>query len=84
MNLSPAVAEELDVDFDEQGVVVAEVQPRSAARRVGIRSGDIIVEINGREIDTTRTLETVNARRVPVWDIILSRKGRLMRFSLRG
>ncbi len=48
--LNPDLAAAFGADRS-QGVVVVEVQPGSAADRAGIREGDILVSINGREIN---------------------------------
>jgi len=43
-------------DADELGVGVADVSPRGPARRAGIKDGDLIVEIEDREIRSRRQL----------------------------
>lgn len=45
--LTPEIAQQLDVDEDEQGVVVTEVEPGGFAARAGLRPGTIIVSVNG-------------------------------------
>ncbi len=83
MNLSPAVAEELSLEIDPEspieGVIVADVAANSLAAQFGLRKDDIIVEINGETIKTTRDLERVTARRSSIWDLSISRGGQLIR-----
>jgi serine protease Do len=53
-----------------RGVLIADVQADSPAAKGGIRRGDVIVKIDGREVETTGQLRNVvasaGARKVPV------------------
>lgn len=49
--LTPQIAESLGLDKTE-GVVVTAVEPTSAAEEGGIRRGDVIVEINRKQVRT--------------------------------
>lgn len=84
MNLSPAVAEELRIDGDYEGVVITAVDPRGTARRVGLRVGDIVRSVNGRKIDSTERLERETRRDVRVWDLEIERGDQVQRIRLRG
>lgn len=84
MNLSPAVAEEVGVDFEDDGVVVSAIEPGSTAQRIGLRRGDIIVDINGREIVSTRLLVDVTDERPRVWRVTIERDGRRLQMAFRG
>ena len=46
------------------GLLVREVDPRGTAAKKGIRRGDIIIEVNGIDIDDPETLKTVLERAV--------------------
>ncbi len=83
-NLSPAVAEELKLPLNSKGVVVAEVNLRSSAQRHGFQVGDIIVAVNGIEIDSTDTLKDVTSQRTNSWDLQIDRQGRTLSISMRG
>jgi Do/DeqQ family serine protease len=48
--LTPAIRESMQVDGKVQGVVVVAVTPNSAAAGTGIRQGDVILSLNGRNI----------------------------------
>lgn len=77
-NLSPAFAEELGLPFDETGVIVLNVGPRSPARRLNLFArGDIVLEINGISIDSVETLTDYLEEAEPV-DMIyrVKRRGR--------
>ena len=56
VNVSPAVAEELGVDaFSSRGVMVINIS-RGFAMNAGLRPGDVVRRINGREIGTVADL----------------------------
>ena len=76
-NLSPALAEEKGLDPFLDGVAVTEVGPGLAAQRVGLQPGDIILEVNGVAIDSTRRLEQVVASATSrQWRMAVQRGGR--------
>lgn len=81
-NLSPAVTEELSLDAGDRGVVVIDVAPRSVARRLGFRPGDVVLEINGREIGSVSALQTLLGRRTRAWDVSIRRDGRVLSLSV--
>lgn len=54
-NLSEELAENLGLE-QTKGVVVRQVQIDSPADKAGIKSNDIIVEIDGKQIETTKQL----------------------------
>jgi Do/DeqQ family serine protease len=82
-NLSPAVAEELRIP-DTSGVVVRETLSYSPARRIGLRPGDIIVEINDRRIASIEDMQGVLRRGRDYWALTVKRGGQLLRTVLRG
>ncbi|MBN8998079.1 MAG: serine protease, partial [Rhizobiales bacterium] len=56
----------------------------SIAARVGFRPGDVIVEVNGVPIDTTRILDSVAEQPADIWRLAVERDGRLIRSTLGG
>jgi len=50
MNLSGEIAKQLGLSKDEKGVVIVKVEPYTAAEDAGLRKGDIIQEINKKNI----------------------------------
>jgi serine protease Do len=84
--LSPALAESLGGDPFAKGILVTRNPPRrSIARRVGLRLGDIVVAINGRETTTKRQLEAAIANANGSWEVTIERNGRRIttpRFTL--
>ena len=83
MNLSPAVIAELSLDASAlgtaQGVVVADVAADSLAAQLGLRKGDVILEVNGAPIRDTRELAAATSRRASSWDLTISRGGETIR-----
>ncbi len=60
-DLSPELAEAFSVGKDQhttyQGAVVSSVEENSAAKRAGLRAGDIITRANGREIKNANDIQ---------------------------
>jgi serine protease Do len=57
-DLTPEMAEQHNLDTDK-GVVVAGVQPDSPAAEVGLREGDIILEVNRQPVTTVQDAKDV-------------------------
>ena len=74
-NLSPALADELQVRNVEEGVVVVDVDTGSYASNLGFQRGDVIEEVNGVRIGKTRDLERLTGTPNRTWRIIINRGG---------
>ncbi len=81
-NLSPAVAEELRIDLNANGVVVSAINQGPALRF--FKSGDIIRELNGALIVDVRQLRDALKMQDGIWDIVIERNKRPLRVRLRG
>src|SRR5829696_1998463 len=77
VNMSPAVADELQIDVADDGVVVAELEERSVAGSVGFEKGDQIVAINGERVANTRDADRLINKNGGSWEITVSRGGRV-------
>jgi serine protease Do len=53
-NLTPEIAQQLNLPKDTTGVVIADLQPDSAAAAAGLRRGDVIQEIDRKSVRNTR------------------------------
>ncbi len=84
MNVSPAVTEELSLDNVSDGVVVADVAEGSLAANFGVQKGDVVLEVNGAKIATTRDLEAASAQRPRYWDLAIERGGEVIRSRIGG
>jgi Do/DeqQ family serine protease len=83
-NISPAVADELHLDADTEGVVVTELADDSTAAGVGFQKGDIIVAVNNNKIGKTSDLEKATSQSLRVWRITLVRGGQQINVTLGG
>ena len=83
LNLSPAVAEELSYKGDATGVIVSEVAGGSLAEDAGFQKGDVIVEVNGTRVDTTKRLAGAAAANARSWQLTVQRNGHMIRSELR-
>jgi len=84
LNLSPAVAEELSYGGNAAGVIVDAITEGSLADEAGLRRGDVVLEVNGVAITSTRQLATVAEERLRRWDVVIERMGRVIRSQFRG
>jgi Do/DeqQ family serine protease len=83
-NISPAVADELHLDADTEGVVLTEIGDDSTAANVGFQKGDIILAVNNQKIGKTSDLEKVTRDTSRVWRITLVRGGQQINVTLGG
>jgi Do/DeqQ family serine protease len=83
-NISPAVADELHLDTDTEGVVVTDVAGDSTAASVGFQKGDIILAVNNQKIARTGDLEKATRDSSRLWRIKLVRGGQQISVTLGG
>src|SRR6201996_7722788 len=83
-NISPAVADELHLDADTEGVVVTDLAGDSTAAGVGFQKGDIIVGVNNQKIAKTSDLEKATGQSARLWRITLVRGGQQINVTLGG
>jgi serine protease Do len=57
--LTPQLAQRLGYDKDEQGLVVSQVEALSPAAEAGIQRGDVIKEINRKEVRNLEDLHSI-------------------------
>jgi Do/DeqQ family serine protease len=83
-NISPAVADELHLDADTEGVVVTEIADDSTAASVGFQKGDIILAVNNTKVAKTSDLEKATSSSSRLWRITLVRGGQQINVTLGG
>ncbi|MFD0987102.1 DegQ family serine endoprotease [Methyloligella solikamskensis] len=83
-NLSPAVAEELDIQNEGPGVVVMDIARGTVAARVGVRPGDIVKVVNGTEITSVEQLVTLLSNNTGGWQLQIARGGRMLSLQIGG
>jgi serine protease Do len=81
-NISPAVADEAGLPSTAKGVVALKIGAGPARRY--FRPGDIILEVNGVEIDSVATLNAVLAEDGGFWRIAVNRGGRVLKLAVGG
>lgn len=82
--ITPAIAQELGLSYNARGVVVRQVASGSPADRMGLRAGDIILNLNGRDILSAGDFRSVADARPEAWQIVLQRGGRIFRSFVSG
>ena len=85
VNLSPALADELGVDpFQGPGVMVIRVG-RGFSMNAGLRPGDMIRSVNGREIRNVRDLTAAAAAgaETGAWQVTIQRNGQPVTANFR-
>src|ERR1700682_2697740 len=83
-NISPAVADELHLDADTQGVVVTDLADNGTAASVGFQKGDIILAVNNQKIAKTSDLEKATRESALLWRITVVRGGQQINVTLGG
>ncbi len=74
-NLSPALADELQLDASAEGVVVLDVADGTLAQSVGLQRGDVVVSVNNQKIGKTGDLDRIVKAGSRLWRITLMRGG---------
>jgi serine protease Do len=81
-NITPALADELQMDLMANGVAVISIDEGSAAQRFGIRQGDVIRQVNNDRIANVaqlrRALESTDG-----WRIVLQRGDQTLNLAVR-
>lgn len=83
-NISPAVADELRLDSNIEGVVVTELAEDGTAANVGFKKGDVILQVNGKKITKTDDLQRATRERNRLWRITVMRAGQQIQVTLGG
>jgi Do/DeqQ family serine protease len=74
-NLSPALAEELRLDAEMQGVVILNITAGTTSQALGFQPGDIVVTVNGEKVAKTRDLERLTKDPSRAWRVTIQRGG---------
>ena len=83
VNLSPAVADQLGIDpFAGRGVLVTNIS-RGFAMNAGLRPGDLVRKVNGRDIGSVRELTGVLGGGGGQWQVTIERNGQEITANFR-
>jgi len=83
-NLSPALADELRLDPQTEGVVITSVADGSTAQSIGFQKGDIVVSVNNEKIAKPADLERVTGAGGRQWRITIMRSGQQISVIFSG
>jgi Do/DeqQ family serine protease len=83
-NISPAVADEMHLDADTEGVVVTDLTDGSTAAGVGFQKGDVILAVNNQKIVKTSDLDKATRDGSRLWRIKIVRGGQQISVTLGG
>ena len=83
-NLSPALADELQLQNVDEGVVILDIDNGSYASNLGFQRGDVIDTVNGEHIAKTRDLERLTKAPSATWRIIILRGGQKISAVFNG
>ena len=83
-NLSPALADELQLQNADQGVVILDVDAGSYASNLGFRRGDVIVAVNGEQIAKTARSRARDDTPSRTWRVIIRRGGQQISAVFNG
>ncbi len=78
-NLSPALAEEMDLPGAWEGVIVTEIARGSTANRLRFKPGDILIAVNDHQATDVAGLAAELTRPATRWRISFSRGGQVRR-----
>ncbi|MGV1757838.1 MULTISPECIES: DegQ family serine endoprotease [Rhizobium] len=82
-NLSPRVADELHLPPDSTGVVIESLKSDSPAARLGFAPRDIVVSINGVNVNSTEILQRTVGSNPSFWRVEIERDGQRIRQFFR-
>jgi S1-C subfamily serine protease len=81
-NITPALADEMQMDMMARGVVVIAVSGSSQAARFGFREGDVIRQVNDERIASVAQLKrALNDN--DEWNLAIQRGDQTMQLSVR-
>lgn len=83
-NLSPELAIEEGFDEMARGVVVLGLRRGTPADQVGVRRGDVIVRVNGQDIDSVAVLDRALESGRGGWEVTIRRDGKMLTTRIQG
>ncbi len=83
--LTPEIAEQLELPKNASGVVIADVDPSGRGASAGLREGDVIQQVNGRQVKTPAEVKSaLDASTDRPAVLLIAREGRTFFVPLRG
>ncbi len=82
-NLSPKVNDEIGKSVFATGVIIRGVREQAVALRYGFRAGDILLQINDKDIKTVRDVVRVTGGNPQSYTVVIDRNGKRIQQSFR-
>jgi Do/DeqQ family serine protease len=83
-NLSPALADELQIENVDEGVVILDVDNGSYASNLNFQRGDVILSVNDEKIAKTSDLARASSTPKRSWRIVIRRGGQQITAVFNG
>jgi len=82
-NLNPAVASEIGDISQDNGVVVMKIDRRNNAASRFLMPGDVVVRLNGVDIEKVSDLKKAASRPATTLDLVVNRQGQMQKIVIR-
>jgi serine protease Do len=83
-DLSASLADRMQIRGAESGAVIVDVEPASPADRVGFKTGDVVLKLQGEIIATAKQLAEMAEAGDSIWRISFNRNGRVSSVVIGG
>jgi S1-C subfamily serine protease len=83
-NLSPALADEMRLDPQAEGVVITDIADGSTAQSIGFQRGDVVVSVNSTKIAKSADLDRIANAGSRQWRITINRGGQQISVTFSG
>ncbi len=83
-NLSPALADEMQLDPQSEGVVITSIADGSTAQSIGFRKGDIVISVNNQKIAKSADLDRATGTGGHQWRVTIVRGGQQISVMFTG
>ncbi|PHS77043.1 MAG: serine protease [Rhodospirillaceae bacterium] len=82
-NLSPALSDQLGRPHEDTGVILLKLERAQNAARLGLKSGDIVLKVNGEAVKNVRHLQHLIDASPEGWVVVMDRGGREIKLVVR-
>jgi S1-C subfamily serine protease len=82
-NILPGVADELGID-DQEGVVILSLRQGSTAARLGLKPGDVIIQILRQKVESVSDLDNLLKERQRMWQVVFKRGTQTLQMQIPG
>ncbi len=83
-DLTATLADRMRIRGAAGGAVIVDIEPGSAAARMGFRPGDVVVRAQGDDVESAAQLSDLVERGSRLWRISFSRDGRMSNIVIGG